>query len=89
MSESSTGPLAGSLIVVIIILLGGWYVLTHRPNLPTTTPDEIVGTPDPVLEATLTPIGTSTDPTSLKEDYNRINTDFIKQDILKLDQELK
>lgn len=86
---TETGPLAGSLIIVIIILLGGWYVLSHRPQLPTTTPQQIDEAPDPVLQATLSPTSTSTTPTSLREDYSKVNTDSLKADLQKLDQELQ
>jgi len=87
--KGETGPLAGSIIVVFIILFGGFYVLTHRPSRSDITPSQIIAAPDPVLEATRAPQSTSTTPSSIQEDFARIQPAGIDADLDSFSLELK
>ena len=87
--QGETGPLAGSIIIVLVLLVGGWYVLAHRERGSTVTPAEINATPDPVLEATVVPQSTSTDGAALKSDFSRVPKGALHADFDKLDQELR
>lgn len=76
--EKSTGAIIGTIIIVVLLVIGGLYFLSQRTDKIPATPEEILAEPDTATEV-LEAQGTSDELADIEADAE--STDFGELDM--------
>lgn len=85
-NKTGNGPLIASIIIVLVIILGGIFSFTKRPLKPETAED-LMKQEDTALTQ-LSTQSDSTDLESIETDAANTNLDTVDSDLQQLDTEL-
>lgn len=86
--EKNTGALIGTIIIIVILVIGGLYMWgKNLVNNGVTTPETILQTPDTTTEV-LKDQGTSTKASDIEADLNATNFDGLDQELGNIEQQL-
>ncbi len=89
-SKTQVGPVVGSIIVIVIIILGGLYFIGKKASEEgafAPTAEEILESPDQALQM-LAEQGTSDEITAIEEDLNATELNNIDTELKNVEAEL-
>ena len=88
-NEGGMGPLIGSIIIVLLIAVGGYYSFvtssTAIPKVPNYTSDSVTGQPAPAISVPAKPVQESTEIGDIEEDAKAVDTASIDTSLENLD----
>lgn len=89
---SSKGPLIGSIIIIVLLVIAGIYVFTTRPEQPAgetgeLAPEEILEKPDPTLEELETQ-GSSDNIDAIEKDVEKTSLEDLDAELQAIEAEL-
>lgn len=89
--KSSAGPIIGSIIIVLIIVLGGLYLYGDKVGLPTTNQDQIQNTEEITADQISAQVDSTTEALASQgatDSIDEIESDLSATDLNALDAEL-
>jgi len=83
--QGKAGPLVGSIIVILILIIGSWYFVSSRPetvsDASNSSADEIMASPDPALENLSFEQSASTELEALEADFEMLKYSELDADL--------